>query len=338
MEHLSQRFAEFLRRGGHLSVIVGIDLKNTTLEGLQGLLDLEIHGHCETFVYHNEAGSIFHPKLYLFRNVQEARLIVGSNNLTESGLYINVEAGLQVDARVGARVVRQALDALATWKDEAGRLAFRLNAALLDRLRNEGYVIGESVARAQIRQERGHRAGRTTPPLFGSRRFVPPPIEHALDRQQPAATTTPRVRTIQRPGTTPNLPPVVATPSPGTTLLMRLRMARGTQTQIPIRLTETFFANAQEVSSAQTGVTHGIRLATTHGRRNTMKLEMPETRDFDQPMARFEQTENGIVYEVYDIGSPQGNQIMAALTDGQSNNETQMSISDVETATWWRFI
>lgn len=119
---------------------------------------------------------------------------------------------------------------------------------------------------------------------------------------------------------------------------MRLRMARGTQTQILIRLTETFFANAHEVRSTQERGTHGIRLATTHGRRNTMRLEMPETRDFDQPKARFEKTENGIVYEVYDLGTPRGNQIMAALTDGRSNNATQMSISDVETATRWRFI
>jgi hypothetical protein len=115
-------------------------------------------------------------------------------------------------------------------------------------------------------------------------------------------------------------------------------MARGTQTQIPIRLTETFFANAREVRSTQTDLTHGIRLAKAGGRRNTMKLEMPEIRNFEQPMARFEQTQNGIVYEVYDLGSPQGNQIMAALLEGRRENATQMSISNVETATWWRFI
>jgi HKD family nuclease len=62
-------------------VIVGIDIQNTTREGLQALLDLEQYGRCATFVYHNEAGGIFHPKLYLFRNEEEARLIVGSNNI-----------------------------------------------------------------------------------------------------------------------------------------------------------------------------------------------------------------------------------------------------------------
>ena len=76
MAYLSDRLAHFLRHGGHLSLVVGIDIQNTTREGLQALLDLEQHGWCETFVYHNEAGSVFHPKLYLFRNEEEARLIV----------------------------------------------------------------------------------------------------------------------------------------------------------------------------------------------------------------------------------------------------------------------
>ena len=339
MAYLSHRFIEFLRHGGQLSVIVGIDLKNTTREGLQALLDLEQHGHCETFVYHNEAGSIFHPKLYLFRNVREARLIVGSNNLTESGLYVNVEAGLQVDTKIGAGVVRQALDALSTWKDPTSRLAFRLDTAFLDRLSNEGYVTDEAAARAQMRQEKGRRSGRTTPPLFATRRFVPPPIERPAPQRLHAPKVTPRTRTTPRTQqTTSTMPPVLVAASPGTTLLMRLRMARGTQTQIPIRLTETFFANARQVRSTQTGETHGISLAKAGGRRNTMKLEMPEIRDFDQPMARFEQTQDGIIYEVYDLGSPQGNQIMAALTDGRRDNTTQMSIRNVETATWWRFI
>ena len=36
---------------------------------------------------------------------------MGSNNITESGLYVNVEAGLQVDTEINAPVVVQALDA-----------------------------------------------------------------------------------------------------------------------------------------------------------------------------------------------------------------------------------
>ena len=69
-----------------------------------------------------------------------------------------------------------------------------------------------------------------------------------------------------------------------------------------------------------------------------MKLEIPEMRDFAQPLARFERTPNGIVYETYDVGSPQGNQILATLEEGRRDNTTQLTISNAESATWWRFI
>jgi hypothetical protein len=61
-------------------------------------------------------------------------------------------------------------------------------------------------------------------------------------------------------------------------------------------------------------------------------------RDFAQPVARFEKTQEGIVYETYDVGSPQGNQILASLEEGRRDGTTQMTISNANRATWWRFI
>jgi hypothetical protein len=120
---------------------------------------------------------------------------------------------------------------------------------------------------------------------------------------------------------------------------MRLRKAhvrdRPTQTQIPIRVADTFFQGVTEVQSAHSGQRHGIIEATARGGRNTMKLEIPEMRDFAQPVARFERTPEGVVYEAYDVGSPQGNQIMTTLEEGRRDNTTQLSISDAERATWW---
>jgi hypothetical protein len=123
---------------------------------------------------------------------------------------------------------------------------------------------------------------------------------------------------------------------------MRLRKAsvtdRPTQTQIPFRVVDTFFKDANEVRSAHSGDAHGINEATARGGRNTIKLEIPEMRDFAQPVARFEKTPEGIVYEAYDVGSPQGNQIMASLEEGRRDRSTQLSISNADSATWWRFI
>ena len=90
--------------------------------------------------------------------------------------------------------------------------------------------------------------------------------------------------------------------------------------------------------SAHTGELHGINEASARGKPNTIKLEIPEMRDFDQPVARFEKTSNDITYEAYDVGSPQGNQIMASLEEGRRDRSTQLSISNADSATWWRFI
>jgi len=341
MAHLNQRFTEFLGHGGKICFVVGIDLKNTTREGLQALLDLEQFGDAETYVYHNESGSIFHPKLYLFRNHEEARLIVGSNNLTQAGLFVNVEAGLQVDTRATAPLVRQALDALATWKDTTSQLAFRLNAAFLADLAAGDYVIDERTSRDIIRQDKARRTARRTPALFGTKRFSAPTAPGAMPRPRvpakkaaaPIAGVPAKAASVRAPQT-----PTARVPSPGDTVIMRLRVARGTQTQIPMRLTSTFFANDRAVTSSRTGEVHGINVAMARGTPNTMKLELPETLNLAQPMARFERTPQGIVYEVYDLGTPGGNQIMAALDDGRRDNTTQMTISDAERATWWRFI
>jgi hypothetical protein len=123
---------------------------------------------------------------------------------------------------------------------------------------------------------------------------------------------------------------------------MRLRKAsitdRPTQTQIPFRVVDTFFGNATEVRSVSSNEARGIIQASARGNRNTIKLEIPEMRNFDQPVARFERTPDGITYEAYDVGSAQGNQIITSLEEGRRDGSTQLSISDADRATWWRFI
>nr|WP_302478117.1 phospholipase D family protein [Ruegeria atlantica] len=298
-------------------------MQNTTKEGLQALLDLEVHGVSETYVYHNEAGSVFHPKLYLFRNEEEARLIVGSNNLTAAGLYANVEAGLQLDTALTDDVVTDAMNALESWRDTSTKLAFRLDSAFLQALFEEGYVRDEAATRPPRRRPRGEE---NATKLFGSRVFTPPPRPVSTPTVT-AATSTPA----------PTASPTHAA-SAGTTVLMRLRKARGTQTQIPFRVAETFFKDITSVESVQSGIVHGLNPAQAHGNRNTIKLEIPELRDHTDTFARFEKARSGVVYEVHDVGTPKGDQIKASLEEGIATGVTQTSISDVARATWWRYI
>lgn len=336
MAYLIEPLEKHLRSGGRLSAIVGVDLQNTTYEGLLALLELEKFGDAETFVYHNEAGSTFHPKLYLFRSAAEARLIVGSNNLTQSGLYVNVEAGLQIDAPVASRVVADALDALASWKDTSTGLVHRLNHDVLDDLQAKGYVPDEKRAVEESKQRQKERDSKGAP-LFSSRSYRPPPLSTGGTSRSGRRSGTPAGSAgTHATGTGPA--------APGTTLLMRLRKAhkrdRPTQTQIPIAVLDTFFHGTEAVRSLHSGEEHVASIATARGgRRNTIKLEIPEMRDFEDPVARFEQTPAGITYEVYDASSAQGKQIMTALELGLRDGTTSSTLpNDLDRATFWRFI
>jgi HKD family nuclease len=80
-------------RFNRLRILVGVDQKGTSKEALEALLSLGI----ETSVYHTSSPITFHPKIYLFEGRRKNRLIVGSSNLTQKGLFQNLEASIQVD-------------------------------------------------------------------------------------------------------------------------------------------------------------------------------------------------------------------------------------------------
>lgn len=87
--------ATFAARGGHSTLLVGIDQGLATRQGLE--LARALFG--EVYVVHDESAGgrrTFHPKIYLASKPGEARLFVGSNNLTPGGLQGNYEAALDV--------------------------------------------------------------------------------------------------------------------------------------------------------------------------------------------------------------------------------------------------
>ena len=73
------------------TIVTGIRNGITSAQGLRRSLEIG----CRTYAV--DTGSrrvLFHPKVYLARNANEARLIVGSANLTRGGLNSNVEASI----------------------------------------------------------------------------------------------------------------------------------------------------------------------------------------------------------------------------------------------------
>lgn len=72
--------------------IIGIDNKITSVEALDEML--RIGFTCK--VAHNSSSFIYHPKLYLFENVQSYSVIIGSGNLTTGGLVYNDECFVRI--------------------------------------------------------------------------------------------------------------------------------------------------------------------------------------------------------------------------------------------------
>ena len=164
--------------GGTAKFTVGIDIENTSQEGLQDLLTLQDAGNAQTFIYHNEDDSTtFHPKVYLFKSDTLARLIIGSNNLTQAGLFTNTEAGLQIDAALTEPVIVEIERTLASWRENPDGFVKPLDDAVLKALVDRGYVLSEGALRRRrsgVKRAAKAREGGNLPRLFPAGRVCAP--------------------------------------------------------------------------------------------------------------------------------------------------------------------
>jgi HKD family nuclease len=321
-KHVKPCLSNFLSAGGIAKFTVGIDIENTSKEGLEDLLGLQDIGDSESYIYHNEANATFHPKVYLLQNENRTRLIVGSNNITEAGLYVNTEAGLQLDAASNDPLIVEVREALASWRDISIGFVKRLDRTLLRDLVALGYVMPETTLRGRRRQSESEakaKRSRTKQLLFQSLNITVPPTPPSLITQEQIT---------------------------GAVLLMRVRRAsetaRRTQVQIPIRVIRTkFFEGITEIVSAHDGRSHTIITASARGLINTMKVELPEIDPMTDPVVRLERTATAIVYQTFDANSVLGRPIMDALRKGIEFNPPVTFLTtpqEPQRATWWRFI
>jgi hypothetical protein len=350
MQHILPSLQRFVAAGQSCRIVVGCDVDNTSQEGLEDLLTLQAHAHSRVYVYHNESGVIFHPKLYLFSNDHDARLIIGSNNLTQSGLFTNTEVALQVDTAATDQLITDVRTALDSWCDLSENLARELTTTLIQDLVRDGYVHPESqLARRRSGQSStpGASGQARRQPLFGRKTVsapappVPPRTPagtgHAAHRQGSGAVSPTTGQTLVVRG----YQPLTIT----NVLIMRVRPARGTQVQIPIPLrNSSYFAGQHSVISGHDGSARPI--SATHPQRgrgavNTIKVEIPETRGLAVPVLRLDKSATGIEYYAYDTSSLQGRPIMDALEAGRHTNPPETVLTkpnDPDHSTWYRFI
>ncbi len=92
---LAKYISEAKKHLVNITIVTGIDRKGTSKEALEELLNLDINA----FVFYQSGGNskpIFHPKIYLFEGKNQSELIIGSSNLTASGLFSNIEASILI--------------------------------------------------------------------------------------------------------------------------------------------------------------------------------------------------------------------------------------------------
>lgn len=83
----------FRDKGGDIRLYLGVDLNATSKEALEQLLAYKI----ESYVVYSPNNIIYHPKVYTFEGKKVTRVIIGSSNFTESGLFQSIEASVCVD-------------------------------------------------------------------------------------------------------------------------------------------------------------------------------------------------------------------------------------------------
>ena len=92
INNIIDQLTAFKARGGAIRLYVGVDLNGTSKEALEKLIELEI----ESFIVFSPNNIIYHPKIYAFEG-DTTRAVIGSSNLTESGLFQNIESSVCVN-------------------------------------------------------------------------------------------------------------------------------------------------------------------------------------------------------------------------------------------------
>lgn len=274
---LQPSIAALTGAGGRASIVVGIDQRGTTQEALRRIVDIG----CELHVYHDEpskgafVGRSFHPKLYICRNREYSRVIIGSGNLTAGGLYNNYEWFsdttfnlLDATDRKAAARLDTSIGALTA--DDSTCVAF--DSSELDDLfaKYEGLIPTE---RRAARERTNAAPPKPRERLFGGRLglpVAPPRLTDLVDREAPFARSGPRPR--------------VTTASGLRRVVQMIGRGRPGQVQLRRPVAEWIFRGRTSAvfEHAQDGARSRRPLVATHARGGGINTVRVELHGFDQ--------------------------------------------------------
>lgn len=161
--------------GSAIRLVVGVDMGGTSKDVLKELESWPL----EVFVFKNKrVGVTFHPKLYVIETAQSAEIFLGSNNLTDGGLYGNYEGAVQVSYQLPSEEAefRKAMAQLRKFINPTAPVGRRLDKEYLELLLLRRDIPDEAEARRQRAEAR--RRNESTEPvadIFGYESTARPP-------------------------------------------------------------------------------------------------------------------------------------------------------------------
>jgi len=147
IQRITPNILEAKERGANINIVVGFDVKSTSAEALRRINSLEVNS---TLVHNARGGHTFHPKIYLFEATDiQADVFIGSNNLTDGGLYTNYEASTRTTFNFpeDTEEYSQFFSTLETYLNPKGNTAQLLTRELIDILVKRGEIPTEKEIR-----------------------------------------------------------------------------------------------------------------------------------------------------------------------------------------------
>ena len=171
---------------------VGVRNDITSVQAIKRLLELGVQ---VVAVDTGSRATIFHPKLFLSVGKTDATVVIGSANMTFSGLHNNVEAGaiLKLDLADGdeKRVVEELVKTFADLPARFPDHVFQIkDAAAADALFAEGRLMDEDLVLAPLVAARVRSGTRDSLPAMKLTRHAAPKRKQSLVKIQVAPVTT----------------------------------------------------------------------------------------------------------------------------------------------------
>jgi len=166
------------RNGGITRLVFGIDMGGTSQEVLKEVISWRTDNRV---VKHRRPGFTFHPKLYLVEWQDKSEILIGSNNVTEGGLFRNYESSARIiyDSPDDDILYETAQQELNRFLDPIGDTTYIITDDFLNNLIEQGIIPSEAEARKNRNDSvtRPSRERQTGEPLFGVEDIeFPPPL------------------------------------------------------------------------------------------------------------------------------------------------------------------